>query len=722
MTFTPRGYQEAIVQTAKQYNTLVVLPTGLGKTAIAMMLAQHRIQQHPNKKILFVAPTKPLVEQHHTSFAQYLPDAETLGVTLTGRTPPKKRAKQFSDATYIFSTPQTIENDLLAGRITLTDVCLLVLDEAHRATGDYAYVGIASEYEKQATNQRILALTASPGSKKEDVQEIVTNCFIEQLEVRSLDDPDVTEYVQELDVTYVEVTLPNEFVQVQQTLARVLDNRNKQLLSTGLVKKEPRTKGELLGVQKTLQHEIRSGKPDPAVWRSISLIAEILKAQHAQELLETQGLQALNTYLEGLERQARKGQSKAVSNLLQDVDMRHVIIKSKELDKRGLEHPKFVKLLSIIKLERVKNPDSKIIVFSQYRDMASLIAKNLNEARLFVGQQKKGETGLSQKEQQAMLEEFRAGEFHVLVATAVGEEGLDIPQVDLVVFYEPVPSAIRTIQRRGRTGRHDTGRVHVLVTKDTRDEAYRWVAFHKEKRMYRTLKDIEKTITPKAPSAQTTLETTSEEEVVEIVADSREKASGVLKQLKKLNVHLTLQALPVGDYVLSKRVCVEFKYQDDFVDSLLDGRLFSQLRELVQYQKPIVMVQGSDWYSQRNVHPNAIRGALSAIAVSFGVPILVTQNDEDSARMLLLIAQREAKGGISQAVTQSVRASTKNQELFSLVASIPSVGPVLAPKLLAHFLTVHNIVTASEQDLLAVEGVGKKKARSIKEFFSTRYE
>lgn len=724
MQFTPRTYQEEILSTAKLHNTLVVIPTGLGKTAIAMLLAQHRITQYPQSKILILAPTKPLVEQHYQSFQENLPDAQSLGVVLTGRTKPQKRAEEFAQATYIFSTPQTIENDLLGGRIELTDVSLLVLDEAHRATGEYSYVQIAKKYVQQAKHERILALTASPGSKKEVIEEVVANCYIEKIEVRSAEDPGVAEYVQEMDVQHVEVHLPEELKQLKRQLDRVIDTKKKHVESLGIVTNLGTTKGELLRAQRQLQGFIRSGDPEPEVWTSISVLAEILKAEHALELLETQGLLALSKYLSSLQKQADKGQSKAVKNLLSDPDFKHFIEQAKLLRERGVEHPKLLRAVSIAKLELAKNPDAKLIIFNQYRDAASALKSMLGEkARLFVGQQKKGATGLSQKEQKAMLQEFREGAFPVLVATAVGEEGLDIPSVDLVLFYEPVASAVRTIQRRGRTGRHSTGRVQVLVTQDTRDVAYRWSAHHKEKRMYRNLKKLANDITPRSNEQRGLDDFAEEVESVRVVADTREKSGGVLKALRDMpGVELQLKSLSVGDYVLSKRVCVEFKYASDFVDSLLDGRLFSQLRELVNYQRPVMIIQGSDWYSQRNIHPNAIRGALSAIAVSFGVPVIVSQNDQDTAELLKTIAERENKGGMDAAEFVSSRSETPDQQLASLVAGIPAVGPVLAVRLLAHFGSLKKLVMASEKDLQAVEGVGKKKAKEIFGFFEQRYE
>ncbi len=718
ISFTPRLYQQTIVGTASLHNTLVVLPTGLGKTHIAIMLAAHRLKQYPKSKILVLAPTKPLVDQHTKTFAEHLPDAESLSTVLTGRVSPEKRQTEYERATFIFSTPQTIENDLLSDRVSLKDVSLLVLDEAHRAVGDYAYVYIAKQYRKHASHERILSLTASPGSDKQSIEEVVRNVAAEKIEVRTQDDPDVKPYVQEMEVQYREVDLPPQLTALRDVVARLIRNRLSMLKQHGFINDTQLNKTQLLMAQKELQGQLRGGQPDPMVWRALSVLAEVMKAQHAQELLESQGVSAVVSYLSSLERQAARGQSKAVKNLVSDPEFRHVIMTAQSLEEKGVEHPKLATLLALVKLTLTKNKRAKIIVFSQYRDMAQKIVKSLGEkARLFVGQQKKGETGLTQKEQKEMLAEFREGEFPVLVATAVGEEGLDIPSVDLVAFYEPVPSAIRTIQRRGRTGRHDTGHVVVLVAKGTRDEGYRWSAHHKEKRMHRALQQV---AAAPAPKQQSTLSEFTQETV--IYADSREKGSGVLKELQSLGVKLVLRQLDVGDYVLSKRVCVEFKAVDDFVNSILDGRLMAQMRALTRYQRPLLVVQGGDWYSQRNVHPNAIRGALSAISVSFGVPILTTQNDKDTASLLALIARREKDGGIGAAEFAAPRPQNEQEELVAVVAQLHGVGPVLAPKLLAFFGTLRDLANASVDDLTSVEGIGKKKAEEIYAALTRRFE
>jgi Fanconi anemia group M protein len=187
--------------------------------------------------------------------------------------------------------------------------------------------------------------------------------------------------------------------------------------------------------------------------------------------------------------------SKADTQFLKHAKVREAIRLANE---SGVEHPKLAKTGWVVREQFMRKPDSKVIVFAHYRETADRVTQELTRipgirAMRFVGQASRGEDiGLTQKEQVAILEQFRAGEVNVIVATSIGEEGLDIPQVDLVVFYEPVPSEIRTIQRRGRTGRSAAGRVVMLVTKDTRDEAYFYSARRKERKMHEELDRLRK--------------------------------------------------------------------------------------------------------------------------------------------------------------------------------------------------------------------------------------
>ena len=222
---SPRAYQESIFQTAKDFNTLVVLPTGLGKTLISLMLSIHRMKQFPAKKILMLAPTRPLVEQHFQTFKKGLPELYADIQIFTGSVEAQKRKKIFQTADIIFSTPQCVWNDLKKYLYSLEDVSLLIIDEAHRCLKNYDYTAVVNHYKQKAINQRILGLTASPGSDIPKVKEICSHLQIEKIEVRTRDSPDVKPYIKEIEIKCVSVELPEEFKQIQSYIIGFLNTR-----------------------------------------------------------------------------------------------------------------------------------------------------------------------------------------------------------------------------------------------------------------------------------------------------------------------------------------------------------------------------------------------------------------------------------------------------------------------------------------------------------------
>jgi len=726
--FTPRLYQETIFSTAALRNTLVVLPTGLGKTNIFLMLAAQRLRQYPNSKVLFIGPTRPLISQYYDVFRENFEIEEDKMAIFTGQVSPAKRAELWETSTIIFSTPQGLENDIISRRIKLDNVSLLGVDEAHRAVKEYSYVWIAKEYMKAAHYPRILALTASPGSDNEKIQEVCQNLFIEDIEVRTQDDPDVKPYVQQIDVTYVEVHLTTRLKQVRQYLDNCYQRKLTQLKGFGFLKNvKYLSKKELLGLQAHLVMEMNAGNKGFEVLKSLSLTAEAMKVSHAMELLESQGIYALQTYLNKLITESRSTRVKAVQNLVKDTDFKSASILTDRLMEDGIEHPKFNKLIQLTS-NIIQNPTAKLIVFTQFRDSAKKIAAVLGAVpgitpKIFVGQQKKGTTGLSQKKQIEMLNEFRQGLFNVIIMTSVGEEGLDIPKVDTVIFFEPVPSVIRHVQRRGRTGRQEKGRVLVLVTKDTRDEAYRWSAKHKERRMYTALSKIKNNIKLN-DNPQKDLSSFNESEF-EIIVDYREKGSAVLRELRSDGILLRLEKLDSADYAISKRVAIEYKLVDDFVNSLIDGRLLNQIKDLKRtYERPVIIIEGiQDIYSIRNVHPNAIKGMIATIAISYGIPIIYTKTARETADMLITMAKREQGDGHKDFSMHSEKKplTIKEQQEY-IVSAFPNVGPSVAKALLKQFKTVANIVNASEQQLMQVDKVGKTIAKRIKEAAEGEYK
>ncbi|MFQ6050340.1 MAG: DEAD/DEAH box helicase [Candidatus Hydrothermarchaeota archaeon] len=719
----PRLYQEAIAYSASKANTLVVLPTGTGKTLISLLLSAHRLKRG---KVIVLAPSKPLVSQHMNTFKKYLNIREEELGLFTGEIPPEKRKELWGKKKIVFATPQVVENDIISRRVSLEDFSLIVFDEAHRGVGNYAYTFIAKNYVETARDPLILGLTASPGGEVEKIDEVRKNLFIENVEIRTELDSDLKPYVKPIKTNWIRIDLPEEFKEIKKILENALRERLKKLKEYGFVKyydPAKTSKKDLLDLQVKLQRELDK-KPSPMVYHGLSLQASCLRISHALELLETQGISQLKRYLERLYRQSKSGGSKGVRDLVRD---KEILRMRNLLEKTGdLEHPKLHILLKEVRKQLDVKKDSKIIVFTQFRDSAIKITEFLKENKImtkrFVGQLSRVEDkGLSQKEQLRILEEFKEGVFPALVATSIGEEGLDVPEVDLVIFYEPVPSEIRSIQRRGRTGRAKAGKVIILIAKGTRDESYYWRSIHREKKMKKTLKrlkdqDLREEIEVEQPRL-------TSYDGPEIIIDNRELPS-LGKELMERGVRLSPTTLEIGDYILSERVAVERKTVDDFLQSIVDKRLLSQVLELKRnYKNPLLIVEGEGLYYRRNIHPNAIRGTIASIMIDFGLPIYISKDKKETANLLYIIAKREQEIKDKKVEIRGKRApmSIKEQQRY-IVEGLPGVSAELADRLLRHFSTIENLVKADEEELTEVKGIGKTKAEEIRYILTKKYE
>ena len=492
---SPREYQLKILETCIKKNCLVVLPTGLGKTLIALMLVIQRMKEFPGERAVFLAPTKPLAEQHLTSFKKQLPELFGDMQLFTGEIKPEERKKIWQTADIIFSTPQCVANDIKNNLYNLKNVCLLIEDEAHRCIKSYDYNYVSQEYQKQALHPRILGLTASPGNDVSRIKEICKNLSIEEVELRTRDSYDVKKYLQELEFEKKIVELPEEFQELKRALTKLLNEYIEELRFRNVLF-GPANKISLLELQKKISGTLSRGNKNYNYLLGASACAQAIKIQHALELLETQTLTGFNKYLKALLEQASKKQSKGVVKLVAKPEFNFIFMRSNELLAKNHEHPKLNEASEIIKKEIESNPSAKIIIFTQFRDTANILSKNLNEinkinAKVFIGQASRaGEKGLSQKEQKQIIREFSDGKINILCATCIGEEGLDIPEVNAVIFYEPVSSAIRTIQRSGRTARLNKGKIIMLITKKTRDESSFYVSRFRERKMKKAIESI----------------------------------------------------------------------------------------------------------------------------------------------------------------------------------------------------------------------------------------
>ncbi|MCK4266216.1 MAG: hypothetical protein KAX31_02975, partial [Thermoplasmata archaeon] len=422
-------------------------------------------------------------------------------VVFTGEVAPAKRKELWEDNQIITATPQVISNDLVSGQIDLTNVSLIIYDEVHRAVGDYAYVFIGERYSK-VKDGHALGMTASPGNDPQKIIEVCENLDIQGVEIRHEYDPDVAKYVHEVSIKWVEVALPEEIRKVIQYLKKAQDEQVERLRKSGYLhgKKYVTTK-DLLSAQRTIQASLQTGSKSSSAFQASTTVAMAMKINHALELAETQGVAALKAYFDKLtqvavSRGARRADKQVVAHPKVQMAMKQV----RKLQAAAVESPKLERVKKIVVAQLNTKPESRIIVFTHYRDTSELVTEELSKIEIvrparFVGQATKGrDKGMRQKQQVEMIDSFKAGEHNVLVATSVAEEGLDIPSTDLVVFYEPVPSEIRTIQRRGRTGRRMKGKVIILISKDTRDVAYYWSAKHKETRMHKELEKLRRNL------------------------------------------------------------------------------------------------------------------------------------------------------------------------------------------------------------------------------------
>lgn len=742
-----RLYQQVLAaDVLKKGNTMIVAPTALGKTIVATLVAADRLDKVKNSKILVLAPSKPLAIQHESTFKEFLTVPCS---SITGAVKTDERVKRWEESQIICATPQTVESDLLKGRYSLKDVSLVVFDECHHGVGSYSYVYLASRYVKESKFNLILGLTASPGSDKEKIKEVCDNLYVQNIVVKTEEDYDVRPYFNPVAIDWVRVKMSSELEKIKKHVDKALKVRLKGLKNMGIIRTVSVNKTDILRARGRVQSAIaRTVNPKKECFQAISILSAVINIQHSQELIETQGVVTFNKYVARL----RKKKTKAAKSLIQDPNFGKAIYLAREAEKHGLEHPKLKKVTDIVKKELgqngqtklqseryVKDADqksSKIMVFTQYRDSLEMIHQKLEKegiksAKFFGQASRDGEKGLTQKEQKEIIKAFKIGEYDVLLSTSVAEEGIDIPAVDLVILYEPVPSEVRMIQRRGRTGRKRSGRVKVLITNGTRDEGYYWASINKERRMKRQLIDPEvleelnsnviermeneKRVKVLDPAPK-------KEELPVVFADTREGNSKVIRHLSEMEIDVKVQAMAVGDYQVSDEVVIERKTAKDFVDSIVDKRLFKQAGSLMEeFKRPLIILEGDDLYNGM-INPNAIRGSIASIALDFGISIIPTRNAQDTAAMIKRIAIREQSGEKTpiQIRTDKKPVNLWEQQLF-IIESLPNIGPVNAKNLLEHFGTVANIINASESQLQEVEGIGKKTATNIRKVVDSKY-
>lgn len=751
-TIEMREYQEYLSKQATKESSLIVLPTGTGKTIVTLLVTANRIRDNPNKTSLLLAPTKPLVQQHYDDYSEFLDISEEQIIQLTGDVKPADRKQIWEqNPSMIIATPKVIENDLISDRISLDSVSHVTFDECHRAKGEYSYVYIADKYTQQCSDPLITGLSASPGDDKETVLQICKNIHVKNIEVMTADDEMLQKHIHETEIEPKFLDVHDDVLEIRDIMQNLYKERLKELKDRGYIDQARKSTsiGKLQQCRSNIQKAMNKGEDD--AYSSMSIWAECMKISRAVTLIESQGTKSFSEYMSRLQEEANSSDaSKAVERIIRNADVNEAI----QIAKNHTEKYKKFEALRSELVRTVVIDDGKALVFTKSRDTVEALVEELSDdfavGRLVGQQDKENSSGMKQSEQKEAIQKFADGAYDVLISTQVGEEGLDIPQVDCVVFYEPVSKGIETIQRQGRTGRSEKGRVVILIAKGTRDEGMYYRSKSNQKQMKKDMDglkkidnlqdEIEKEL--QKETTQATLESvvntaeTPDEDVtgsekeqnigvdeqdgkIVILPDSRETNSSIVRNLDMDNdVKIqSPESLDVGDYILSDDCAVERKSVDDFHDTITGDRsLFEQIQNLTNsYAKPILLIEGSqgELYS-KNIHKNAIRGALASIVVDYGVSIIYSTGEDDTGETLKQIAKREQTTETKE-INPHGNKKTKDisEEQLYIVSSIGDIGPSKAKDLLREFGSVKAIFDANVDELTTVVGIGEKTANKI---------
>ncbi len=468
-----REYQLNIIKSVLSHgNTLVVLPTGLGKTFIGTGIMANALSQ--SRKAMILAPTKPLSEQHYNVLIKTLKIPASQILLLTGSLKKKDRAALEKNAKIIIATPQTVANDLKSSLFSLDEFGAIIFDECHRATGKYAYTYIANECSVR--DILVVGLTASPGSKREKINALVKTLNIKHIEARVTTDKDVAPYVMQKNIHILRVELTPRIREISELLKPEIRSALGTINNMGFFHFqdfEYIPKGRLIDLGNQLS------KITATNYRLGAMVAysKLINLIHSYDLLMTEGIYPFSTYVESL--YAREKKSRSLESLLKTSSMLLARGAAQAALKNGEEHPKVFAVLDVLRDYR----ERKAIVFAQYRSTIKMLVEFINnngfKSRAFIGKKE----GITQEQQKAVIQDFRDGKFNILVASSIGEEGIDIPGVDAVIFYEPIPNEIRNIQRRGRTGRFSTGEIYIIAANGTKDQIYLRISEQKELKM-----------------------------------------------------------------------------------------------------------------------------------------------------------------------------------------------------------------------------------------------
>jgi ERCC4-related helicase/23S rRNA maturation-related 3'-5' exoribonuclease YhaM len=470
----------------------VIMPTAMGKTFIALMVIDQFLGKF-NKKVLFLAPTRPLCLQHYHDIVDLFDLPEKEIVILSGRIKAEKRKDLWRQGRIFVATPQIVANDLqihpqLKERVLpenlFSEIGLVIFDEMHRAVKTYAYVKVAKEAHKQ--KKMILGLTASPGGKAEKIKAIKENLYLDEWLSITLASDEMKKFRVPREEERIRLSLTEPLTNLSELLQQLIEEYYAKLAEADFVPSSYRllSQEELGKLRKIISHYIDHPPQgtDRIYWlRLISAFSIYYFAFRLQQYLVTENLELFLSFLNKLKGEAcREEGRRSLKILVNNPLLQEIESQAQALLEQNWLHPKIESLLNIAL--KLKNEEKTAIIFCRYIESARALKKYLEKQGFRCGLLF-GQKEMSQKKQQEVISQFKEKAFPILISTTVGQEGLHLPLVDWVIHYSVPWNEIEIIQRNGRCGRVKRGKVWVLLMDHPLDLSYFFSALAKKKMM-----------------------------------------------------------------------------------------------------------------------------------------------------------------------------------------------------------------------------------------------
>lgn len=494
---TIRDYQYNIVYKALFNNILVALPTGLGKTFIAAAVMMNWYNWTKDAQLVFMAPTKPLVAQQIEACFHIAGIPRSQTTLMTGEIPSHVRAEEWQTKRVFFMTPQTFSNDLRTGIADPKRIVLVVVDEAHKATGNYAYVDVVRFLRRFNESFRVLALTATPGATVEAVQKVIDGLGIARVEIRTEESLDIRAFVHQRNTELELFDYSDEINMCMDLFSKAIKPVMDKLSSQNAYWGKDPTAITLYGLMMARKQWSASDAGRKANWGIKGMVnncfATLQSLAHNLELLKFHGIGPFFSKMKSFQEEHSSGGGKYPKMIIESEHFINLMsrVRAWIQDEDFVGHPKLAYLKSVAlnhfmdagngtgRAAGRAPSDTRIMIFAHYRDSAEEICRVLNRhqpmirAHVFVGQAStKASEGMDQKTQTDIIQKFKGGMYNTLVATSIGEEGLDIGEVDLIVCYDCSKSPIRMLQRMGRTGRKRAGNIVMLLMRGKEERDY----------------------------------------------------------------------------------------------------------------------------------------------------------------------------------------------------------------------------------------------------------